>query len=183
MGGVNCANQLQASYETHQRCLRSWWPIFFWTLDIAIINAYYIAKIARRQQNIKEITHLEFWKALYRELFKQGSEKSVLKKRRHSSVQPLDEDNHQPERIHPHKWCHFCIIQVQRAKAQGHTIPRQFQTVYCYKTCGIPLCRPNIRPYWAGFHTPRPPLGEKDVNCSQIVQIFRFYNNYAGTQC
>jgi hypothetical protein len=77
--------------------------------------------MAHRQQGMKEITHLELRKALYRELFKQGSKKSVLKKQRHSSVQPLDEGNHQPKRIHPHKWCHFCIIQVQRAKAQGHT--------------------------------------------------------------
>jgi hypothetical protein len=66
MGGVDRANQLRASYETHQKCLRSWWPIFFWTLDIAIINAYSIAKIARRQQGMKKITHLEFRKALYR---------------------------------------------------------------------------------------------------------------------
>ena len=53
MGGVDRANQLRASYETHQRCLRSWWPIFFWILDIAIINVYCIAKIAYRQQGIK----------------------------------------------------------------------------------------------------------------------------------
>jgi hypothetical protein len=59
MGGVDRANQLRASYETHQKCLRSWWPIFFWALDIAIINAYSIAKIARRQQGMKKITHLE----------------------------------------------------------------------------------------------------------------------------
>lgn len=31
------------------------------------------------------ITHLEFRKALYRELFKQGSEESLQRKRRHSS--------------------------------------------------------------------------------------------------
>ena len=34
------------------------------------------------------------------------------------------------------------------------------------KACKVPVCRPDIRPCWAGFHTPRPPLGEKDVNCS-----------------
>jgi hypothetical protein len=51
MGGVDRANQLRASYETHQKNLRSWWPIFFWILDVAIINAYCIAKFARQQAN------------------------------------------------------------------------------------------------------------------------------------
>jgi hypothetical protein len=46
MGGVDRANRLRASYETHQRCLRSWWPLIFWTFNIAIINAYCIAKLA-----------------------------------------------------------------------------------------------------------------------------------------
>jgi hypothetical protein len=56
MGGVDRANQLRASYETHQRSLRSWWPIFFSALDVAIINAYCVAKMARRQQSMKENT-------------------------------------------------------------------------------------------------------------------------------
>lgn len=162
MGGVDRANQLRASYETHQRCLRSWWPIFFWTLDIAIINAYCIAKIAYKQQGRKGITHLEFRKALYRELFEQGSEES--RKRKHCSVEPSANGNHEVERIHPRKWCHICVVRGQRAKARGHTVPKQFHTVYCCKECKVPLCRPDIRPCWADFHTPRLPLGEKDIN-------------------
>jgi hypothetical protein len=73
---------------------------------------------------MKEITHLEFRKDLYRELFRQGSEESLLKKRRYSSVQPLDEGDDQIEKIPPRKWCHICFMQVQR---QG---PRS----YCSKT-------------------------------------------------
>jgi hypothetical protein len=53
--------------------------MFFWTLDIAIIDAHCITKMARRQQGMKEITHLEFTKALYEDLFKQGSEESLPK--------------------------------------------------------------------------------------------------------
>ena len=54
---------------------------------------------------MKGVTHLEFRKALYRELFKQGSEESLQKKRRHSAVQPSDVDDHEVDRIHPRKWC------------------------------------------------------------------------------
>jgi hypothetical protein len=71
---VDRANQLQTSYETHQRTLSSWRPIFFWILDVAIINTCCIAKIALQQQGLKHITHLEFRKALYREPFGQGYE-------------------------------------------------------------------------------------------------------------
>jgi hypothetical protein len=165
IGGVDRANQLRASYETHQRCLRSWWLIFFWTLDIGIINAYCIAKMAYRQQGIKGITHLDFRIALYGELFKQGSEESLQRKGRHSSVQPSDKDHYEVERIHPRKWCHFCAVRVQKAKARGHIVPKQFHTVYSCKACKIPLYRPDVRSCWTDFHTPRLPLGEKDVNC------------------
>jgi hypothetical protein len=165
MGGVDHANQLWASYETHQQTLHSWWPIFFWTLDIAIINAYCITKIARKEQGIKGITHLEFRKTLYRELFKQGSEELLLKEWKHDFIQPSDEGDHKPERIHPCKWCQFCAIQVQKAKAQGLTIPKWFQTAFYCRARNVPLCRPDLRSCWANFHTPRPPLGEKDVNC------------------
>ena len=41
---------------------------------MAIVNAYCIAKIARRQQGMKEVIHLGLRKALYKELFKQGQE-------------------------------------------------------------------------------------------------------------
>jgi hypothetical protein len=81
MGGVDRANQLRASYKTHQKALRSWWPIFFWILNVAIINAYCIAKLAYQRQGLKPITHLEFRKTLYKEFFQQGQVESIVRKR------------------------------------------------------------------------------------------------------
>lgn len=171
MGGVDRANQLRASYETHQRTLRSWWPIFFWTLDIAIINAYCMAKMARRQQGMKDITHLGFRKALYRELFKQGQKESrratESKKRSRdlqNSDQPACEGGHLAIRIQFRKLCYWCKARGEKAKAQTQPIPRVFQTCYTCKACNVPLCRQDLRSCWDEFHRPRFPLGERDVN-------------------
>lgn len=169
MGGVDRANQLRASYETHQKTLRSWWPIFFWILDVAIINAYCIAKVARQQQGLKQITHLEFRKELYKELFKQGQAESVpVLRKRSRDLQDLDEPacegEHQVKRIKPRKWCYWCKAQAHQAKVQKLAIPTVFQTSFSCKTCNIPLCKQDMRSCWAEFHRPRVPLGEKDAN-------------------
>ena len=164
MGGVDRANQLRASYETHQKALRSWWPIFFWILDVAIINAYSIAKLARQQQGMKQITHLEFRQALYRELFRQGAvESALVLGKRSRDLQDLT-TVHEAELIRPRKWCHWCKAQADRAKAQQCPDRKVFQTAYHCKACKIPLCRKDLRSCWADFHCTRAPLGERDVN-------------------
>jgi hypothetical protein len=170
MGGVDRANQLRASYETHQKALRSWWPIFFWILDVAIINAYCIAKLARQRQGLKPITHLEFRKTLYKELFQQGQVESIVRKR-DRDLQDLEDSGqlahggeHQAIRIQPRKACHWCKIQAARAKARNHPIPNVQKTTFSCKACKVPLCRHDMRPCWAQFHCPRIPLGVRDVN-------------------
>jgi hypothetical protein len=40
MGGVDIANQLRASYETHRPTFCTWWPLFLWIIDASIVNAY-----------------------------------------------------------------------------------------------------------------------------------------------
>lgn len=169
MGGVDRANQLRASYETHQRTWRSWWPIFFWILDVAIINAYCIAKVAQQQQDVKPVTHLEFRKALYRQLFERGQRESNLVSRKRQRepeepVKPVQEGEHKVERISPRKWCNWCKRQADQAKSKGRPIPTVFQTSFRCKGCGIPLCKRGTRPCWNEFHHPRAPLRERDVN-------------------
>lgn len=42
MNSVDIANQLQAYYETHFKFWRTWYPIFFWAIDIMISNSFII---------------------------------------------------------------------------------------------------------------------------------------------
>ena len=40
MGGVDLVNQFRAAYETHRAICRNWWPLFYWLIDVAYVNAY-----------------------------------------------------------------------------------------------------------------------------------------------
>lgn len=117
----------------------------------------------------KQITHLEFRKELYKELFKQGQAESVpILRKRSRDLQDLDEPayegEHQVKRIQPRKWCYWCKAQADRAKVQKRAILTVFQTSFSCKACNIPLCKQDTRSCWAEFHRPRVPLGEKDAN-------------------
>jgi hypothetical protein len=55
MGGVDLANQFKEAYETHRPTLRNWWPLFYWLIDVAYINAY---KLYRLHVGERPLTHL-----------------------------------------------------------------------------------------------------------------------------
>jgi hypothetical protein len=40
MGGVDLANQFREAYETHRPTFRTWWPLFYWLIDVACVNSY-----------------------------------------------------------------------------------------------------------------------------------------------
>jgi hypothetical protein len=40
MGGVDLANQYRELYKTHKPTLRTWWPLFYWLIDVTCINVY-----------------------------------------------------------------------------------------------------------------------------------------------
>jgi hypothetical protein len=69
MGGVDIANQLREAYETHRITLRNWWPIFYWFLDVACVNAYRLHQIHFTQLGGKALSHLDFRVQLTAKLF------------------------------------------------------------------------------------------------------------------
>jgi Transposase IS4 len=54
MGGVDLANQFREAYETHKPTLRNWWPLFYWLIDVACINAYRLHHLHEK----RPLTHL-----------------------------------------------------------------------------------------------------------------------------
>ena len=54
MGGVDLANQFRESYKTHRPTFRNWWPLFYWLIDIACVNAYRLHRLHVE----KPLTHL-----------------------------------------------------------------------------------------------------------------------------
>ena len=66
--GVDMANQLRASYSKQNRTHMWWHLIFFFLLDMMVVNMFiiYLAECKRRLQ--KPVSHLEFWVKLYEAL-------------------------------------------------------------------------------------------------------------------
>jgi hypothetical protein len=73
IGGVDIANQLQEAYKTHRATQRNWWPLFYWLIDVVVINSYRLYQV--HSGNESPLTHLEFRTALYTTLL--GSSLSV----------------------------------------------------------------------------------------------------------
>jgi hypothetical protein len=70
MGGVDIANQLRESYETHKMTNRNWWPLFYWLIDATVINSYRLYQIHMTQLGQQSIlSHVEFRTSLYCSLF------------------------------------------------------------------------------------------------------------------
>lgn len=42
MNGVDQADQLRSNYSTQQKTVRTWLPIFYWLLDVSLVNTYRI---------------------------------------------------------------------------------------------------------------------------------------------
>ena len=63
MGGVDLANQYREPYETHRPTSRTWWPLFYWLIDIACINAYRLYQL--HTTDPRPLIHLQFRIELY----------------------------------------------------------------------------------------------------------------------
>ena len=63
IGGVDIANQLQEAYETHRATRRNWWPLFYWLIDMIMINSYRLYQV--HIKNESPFTCLEFYTTLY----------------------------------------------------------------------------------------------------------------------
>ncbi|CAG8829212.1 21645_t:CDS:1 [Cetraspora pellucida] len=58
MNGADVADQLRSYYNTQQTTRRNWMPLFFWLLNMAIINAYRIIITSELTKEHKEF-HLK----------------------------------------------------------------------------------------------------------------------------
>ncbi|KOX76061.1 hypothetical protein WN51_12873, partial [Melipona quadrifasciata] len=57
--------------------MRKWWrKLFFWGLEICLINSYILYKQVKRQRNEQPLTHLHFRKILVRGDFRQPRDRA-----------------------------------------------------------------------------------------------------------
>jgi len=63
--GVNLANQFKAAYETYKATFRNWWPLFYWLINVACVNAY---RLYLLNTSGRPLTHCQFRIELYYKL-------------------------------------------------------------------------------------------------------------------
>lgn len=109
-GGVDIANQYRASYEIHRKTERVWFPIFFFLIDAAIVNAYRIQYIFKKQQGASSSdlpSQLDFRKKLYKELFAFAAKPRPT---------PVTSTSHQRIQFDKRMACIWCQYHRQKGK-------------------------------------------------------------------
>lgn len=74
MGGVDIADQRRSYYNTQIKSCRNWMPLFFWLLDVAIINSH-LASTASGSNLTPTLDHATFRLELAWDLIKLANEK------------------------------------------------------------------------------------------------------------
>jgi hypothetical protein len=151
MGGVDLANQFRESYETHKPTLRNWWPLFYWLIDVACINAYRLQHLYEKQP----LTHLQFRIELYCKLLGY-SERAKLHSLRVGlgGKRVFNPDFHQ---LHywdnrPRGTCAWCLYEQRCRKALGKVVEGRAKRASggCI-FCDVNLCKEGQ--CWTRFHS------------------------------
>jgi len=152
IGGVDLANQYREAYETHRTTLRNWWPLFYWLIDVACINAYRLYLLHTTGQ---PLTHIQFRIELYCKLFEYSSKAKL-----HSLRVGLGGKRvFGPELQHLHYWdhrprafCVWCVYKLKCNKVLGKvgTTPASRPRGGCV-FCKVNLCKEGS--CWTDFHS------------------------------
>ena len=146
MGSVDMANQYRASYEIHRKTNRSWFPLLFFFLDAAIVNAYRIQYIYKQQQQPTE-SQLAFREKLYQELFLFVAQSPPPPRPRPQPNQQTEPRHHQRIQLNRQQACVWCQYKRQKGK-RGQQAPRSRSG--CKECGGIALCVKGQ--CWDEFH-------------------------------
>jgi hypothetical protein len=160
MGGVDIADQLRSYYTTQRISLRNWYPLFFWILDTAILNAYLLG---RQLYGDGYMAHKDFRAALWTSLFAYS--KQVLTQRKVDQFYqlypqvdlPVDlQVEHRLISSEKKVRCLNCQIICSNATKKRkfgdevsiNRVPKR--TTFICSVCNVPLCKESN--CWADYH-------------------------------
>lgn len=96
MGGVDRADHYCGSYAFSRKTLKWYRKLFFWILEVAIVNSFHLHTIDKKERNIPTLTHLQFRNNLIRQLV--ANTRNISRKRGppvpDNSEQRLDGKSH-----------------------------------------------------------------------------------------
>lgn len=126
MGGVDIANPMVHYYSTKRASFAPWFPIFFWALDVCIVNAYYLYK----HSTLHPLSHLQFREKLVDELLEKAKQKN---KKRPRSETNTEEKEHFFESLDGKSECCMCSSRYNQKGSRK-------QTRHGCKVCNVFLC-------------------------------------------
>lgn len=130
MGGVDRADQYTSTYCFLRKSLKWWRKLFFWGLEICVINSYILYKVVKRQRNEIPMSHLKYLKLLVKQL--RGDYRQDRGPGRSSTSAATDDSVRLNGKLHiilkgTKKDCRVCS---DRKKKGG-----RHETVYFCNTC------------------------------------------------
>lgn len=145
MGGIDRFDQMRERYAIGRRSLKWWHRIFYWLIDLSVVNAFTLYKLNRR--HVDPVDQLTFRLQLIRQLTngytnrpKRGRPVSFLanKRRVPDDVRLNQVGDHMPKQNKTYRRCRLCS-----------TTQREKRTRYVCTACDVPLC---LEPCFRQFH-------------------------------
>ncbi|XP_063219241.1 piggyBac transposable element-derived protein 4-like [Bacillus rossius redtenbacheri] len=145
MGGIDHFDQLRERYAIGRRSRKWWHRIMYYLIDLAIVNAFILWKISRREWASHD--QLSFRLRLARQLIanfsnrkRKGRPVSFLSNKEMvpKEVRLTKVGDHMPILEKTYRRCRLCSTKVHDKR-----------TRYICKTCNVPLC---IEPCFRKFH-------------------------------
>ena len=167
MGGVDIADQLRSYNSTQLVARRNWMPLFFWLLDITLVNSFILAKLKNQAKFKKQAkSQVEFRKKLLWELITMAKEEDevsipaqpLTKKVRITKKSTADDlpatrlkvGDHHPLYNSQRKTCIWCNWQAKENEdLEDKDIPRSFTSC---TLCNVYLCYGKSRNCFRSFH-------------------------------
>lgn len=142
MGGVDIADQYRSIYATQRRALRIWWPMFYWALDQAIINAYLVGCQLKVWKPSFE--HKDFRKQLFCRLLAFSTEAREKREEIRLGTKRWDTSLlHESINTGSRKtcaWCAYLRKEVDPSERNEHASKQAPRTPFQCSQCAVPLC-------------------------------------------
>jgi hypothetical protein len=166
MGGVDIADQLRGYHSTQLTSRRNWMPLFFWLLDIVLVNSFQLAKLKGWSGSQVAFREELLW-GLVKITEKEEEEEEEDEEEVDIQVQPstkklrvtknftidnlpaarLKAGNHFPNYNSDRKTCVWCSFQSNGNDWEA------FKTQVSCELCDVYLCFNKTRNCFKNFHT------------------------------
>jgi len=177
MNGVDLADQRRSTYTTHQRTRRNWPCLFFFLLDITLVNAHLIIELARSQQSdtiTRPYSAVRFRRILVNQLlatqmssgkirrthvkktrqirFSKYRQEEWERSQAQTAAASSSGEVHRLERMDKRRECIVCRFDFREGDTGGRRRPKltQFECPVCNPAAA--LCGPKGGECWTRWH-------------------------------